>query len=133
MFIKAWHLLGTICVLVSFPFLFVPPIGLSVEECESPPMPDETAQDTTMTSTTDFTSECIPEDEQAVTGYYLAFGVLFQFGWAATQISHLSMIPGLTSSERKRNALTSIRYAATVGSSICVYCIIWILLHTGKL
>lgn len=40
---------------------------------------------------------------------YVASIVVFQTGWAAVQISHLSMIPALTSSPLVRAELTAIR------------------------
>jgi Na+/melibiose symporter-like transporter len=83
-------------------------------------------------ATTDSGEECEGEGEMAVTAYYSAFVVLFQFGWATTQISHLSMIPDITSNEKSRMALTSIRYAATVMSNILVYGVTWLLLETSK-
>ena len=42
--------------------------------------------------------------------YYAPFVVIFQFGWAATQISHLALIPQLTTLENERVALQAIRY-----------------------
>jgi len=65
---KSWHLLGSICVAVSFPFIFLPCLPCS---------PD-----------TSSTARLV---------YYLFFVVVFQFGWAATQISHLALITDLTS------------------------------------
>ena len=53
------------------------------------------------------------------------FVVVFQFGWAATQISHLAMIPELTPSQDERTGLTAIRYSATVMSNIAVYLLAW--------
>ena len=85
-----------------------------------------------VSSTSDSGEECEGEGEMAVTAYYSAFVVLFQFGWATVQISHLSMIPDITSNEENRMALTSIRYAATVMSNILVYCVTWLLLETSK-
>ena len=41
--------------------------------------------------------------------YYSAFAVIFQFGWAACQISHLAMIPALAEDQNERTGLTSIR------------------------
>ena len=76
---KAWHLVGTACVLASFPFIFLPCPG------------------------------CGDADEWAKLIYYSAFVIIFQFGWAATQIAHLSMIPDLTPSAGQRTLLTSIR------------------------
>jgi len=93
---KSWHLLGTICVLGSFPFIFLPCLG-----CDR-----------------------APQEDQLI--YYSAFVVIFQFGWAATQISHLSLIPNLSSCQMKRASLTAMRYGATVVSNITVYAITWL-------
>lgn len=41
---------------------------------------------------------------------YVASIAVFQTGWAAVQISHLSMIPALTNSLLARADLTAIRY-----------------------
>ncbi|XP_077989047.1 major facilitator superfamily domain-containing protein 12-like [Glandiceps talaboti] len=95
---KIWHLVGVICVAVSFPFLFNPCIT------------------------------CEGSSDWAKFIYYAPFVVIFQFGWASTQISHLSLIPELTSNESTRVELNAIRYAFTVASNICVYAITWLLL-----
>ena len=75
--------------------------------------------------------------------YYSCFVVVFQFGWAATQISHLALITDLTSimlnmilirldwsfildCENVRTTLTSVRYGFTVISSILVYLTTWV-------
>ena len=76
---KSWHLIGTACVVLSFPFIFLP--------CPT----------------------CEGADEYALLVYYSAFIIIFQFGWAAVQISHLSMIPELTSCQNEYTMLTSIR------------------------
>ena len=76
---KAWHLIGTICVLFSFAFIFSPCI------------------------------DCDDASENVQMAYYAAFIVIFQFGWAAVQISHLAMIPELTSCKNENTVLTSIR------------------------
>ncbi|GFU25940.1 major facilitator superfamily domain-containing protein 12 [Nephila pilipes] len=88
---KAWHLVGTLCVLMSFPFLFM--------ECVS----------------------CSNSSQNAKFLYYGAFIVIFQFGWAAVQVSHLSLIPDLTPLSCERVELNSYRYAMTVLSNICTY------------
>lgn len=41
--------------------------------------------------------------------YYAAFVVIFQFGWAAVQISHLSLVPELTPTDHERTQLIAIR------------------------
>ena len=55
--------------------------------------------------------------------YYTPFVIIFQLGWASTQISHLSLLPQLSSCENERVALNAIRYAFTVMSNLFVYTI----------
>ncbi|GIY20405.1 major facilitator superfamily domain-containing protein 12 [Caerostris darwini] len=88
---KAWHLVGTLCVALSFPFLFMDCIG------------------------------CSNSTQDAKFLYYGAFIVIFQFGWAAVQVSHLSLIPDLTPLSCERVELNSYRYAMTVLSNISTY------------
>ena len=97
----SWHLVGTFCVLASFPFIFMP--------CLS----------------------CSDADQAAQLVYFVAFVVVFQFGWASTQISHLSMIPALTSCENERTALTSVRYGATVLANTAVFGVTWAWIGVG--
>ncbi|XP_040097850.1 major facilitator superfamily domain-containing protein 12 isoform X1 [Oryx dammah] len=97
---KAWHLVGTICVLLSFPFIFSPCLGCG------PATP-----------------------EWAALLYYGPFIVIFQFGWAATQIAHLSLIPELVTNDHEKVELTALRYAFTVVANIAVYGAAWLLLH----
>lgn len=92
---KGWHLIGTLCVVISFPFIFLGCIG-----CSNAGLVFQMA-------------------------YFIAFVVVFQFGWAATQISHLAMIPELTPVQDERTGLTAIRYSATVVSNIAVYLLAW--------
>ncbi|KFZ52697.1 Major facilitator superfamily domain-containing protein 12, partial [Antrostomus carolinensis] len=80
---------GTTCVLVSFPFIFNPCLGCK----ENTP-------------------------QWAAFIYYLPFIIIFQFGWAATQISHLSLIPELVTSDHEKVELTAFRYAFTVMANI---------------
>ncbi|XP_011167383.2 major facilitator superfamily domain-containing protein 12 [Solenopsis invicta] len=96
---KTWHLLGTICVLLGFPFIFSQCLG-----CES-------------------------AHQYAQLVYYAAFVVIFQFGWAAVQISHLALVPELTPAEHERTELIAIRFTFTVFSNVLVYCIMWGVLH----
>ncbi|XP_066840091.1 major facilitator superfamily domain-containing protein 12 isoform X3 [Anser cygnoides] len=91
---------GTTCVLVSFPFIFSPCLGCK----ENTP-------------------------QWAAFIYYLPFIVIFQFGWAATQISHLSLIPELVTSDHEKVELTAFRYAFTVMANITVYGLAWLLLN----
>ncbi|KAJ4942968.1 hypothetical protein JOQ06_005480 [Pogonophryne albipinna] len=97
---KTWHLFGTICVLVSFPFIFNPCLACN---------------------------DSTPQWAQIL--YLSPFIIIFQIGWAATQISHLSLIPRLVSSESDRVELTAYRYAFTVVANITVYSVAWLLFH----
>ncbi|XP_031164286.1 major facilitator superfamily domain-containing protein 12 isoform X1 [Sander lucioperca] len=97
---KSWHLLGTICVVVSFLFIFNPCLACN----------DNTPQ-------------------WARILYFSPFIIVFQLGWAATQISHLSLIPELVSSESAKVELTAYRYAFTVVANITVYTVAWLLFH----
>ncbi|XP_029286402.1 major facilitator superfamily domain-containing protein 12 [Cottoperca gobio] len=97
---KTWHLLGTVCVVVSFPFIFNPCLACN----------DNT-----------------PHWAQIV--YFSPFIIIFQLGWAATQISHLSLIPELVSSNSDKVELTAYRYAFTVVANITVYTVAWLLFH----
>lgn len=99
---KTWHLVGTICVLGSFPFLFIKCVG-----CEN-------------------------SHQSAQFVYYAAFIIIFQFGWASVQISHLSLIPDLTPVSCERVELNALRYAFTVVSNICVYGITWLYLDMNS-
>ena len=77
---KSWHFVGTVCVIFSFPFIFSACIN-----CEN-------------------------SSQSIKMAYYTMFIIILQFGWAAVQLSHLAMIPELTSSEHEYTLLTSIRY-----------------------
>ena len=57
-----------------------------------------------------------------------SFIVIFQFGWAAVQIAHLSLIPDLTACSDERTEINAWRYAGTVISNVIVYSVIWALL-----
>ncbi|XP_075216444.1 major facilitator superfamily domain-containing protein 12-like isoform X2 [Lycorma delicatula] len=99
---KSWHLLGTICVLASFPFIFSQCFG------------------------------CEYSDTWAKILYYGTFICLFQFGWAAVQISNLSVVPELTPDEHERTSLLAYRYSFTVISSMVVYIVTWVALHVNN-
>lgn len=96
---KTWHLVGTICVVFSFPLIFTQCLGC--------------------------TSDTSPIAQLV---YYSSFIVIFQFGWAAVQIAHLSLIPDLTACSDERTEINAWRYAGTVISNVIVYSVIWALL-----
>ncbi|KAB7495924.1 Major facilitator superfamily domain-containing protein 12 [Armadillidium nasatum] len=96
---KTWHLIGTLSVLSSFAFIFLGCFGCT--EMTSP---------------------------WARVLYFSPFVIVFQFGWACTQISHLAILPNLSSDPNDRTELNAIRYGFTVVSTIAVYCITWLVL-----
>ncbi|KAM8727908.1 major facilitator superfamily domain-containing protein 12-like [Acanthopagrus schlegelii] len=97
---KTWHLVGTLSVLLSFAFIFNQCLGCSTD----------TPQWASLT-------------------YFVPFIIIFQFGWAATQISHLSLIPELVTCEHAKVELTAYRYAFTVIANITVYAVAYLLFH----
>ena len=98
-----WHLGGSILVVLSFPYLFI--------------------EDTQYT---------FGHSQTEVFTWYAIFVSLFQIGWATTQISHLAMIPDLSAGcSVRRSSLNATRYAATVLSTVAVYCVAWGLLSSN--
>ena len=55
--------------------------------------------------------------------YYVTFIVIFQWGWALVQLSHLSLIPVLTDTQDGQADLNSKRYGMYVVAFIAVYII----------
>ncbi|XP_045121606.1 major facilitator superfamily domain-containing protein 12-like [Portunus trituberculatus] len=99
---KTWHLMGTVLCFIAFPFIFNVCLG------------------------------CEDLDDWAKFGYYFIFVVIFQFGWACVQISHLALIPDLTTRKCQRTELNSIRYAFTVLANLSVFTITFFSLNTGQ-
>ncbi|XP_026493670.1 major facilitator superfamily domain-containing protein 12-like isoform X1 [Vanessa tameamea] len=101
---KAWHLTGCLLVTCTFPLLFI--------RCRN----------------------CWPNKNSEylmwwMPLYYAILITIFQIGWAVVQISHLAIIPSITDNLHIRSELTSIRYMASVISSLAVYFITWIVLR----
>ncbi len=76
---KLWHLIGSICVLLSFPFIF------------------------------NLCLDCENASTAKLVAYYSGFVVVFQFGWASVQISHLSLIPEIARKISEKIELNAIR------------------------
>lgn len=65
--------------------------------------------------------------------WYLAnIIVVFQFGWAAAQISHLALLSDIGTSARVRTLLNSIRFGATVSSNLVVFLAAFFVLSGGQ-
>lgn len=97
---KTWHLVGCLSVGLSFAFIFNQCVGCSLGT---------------------------PQWVSVV--YFVPFIVVFQFGWAAIQISHLSLIPELARCENAKVELTAYRYAFSVIANITVYAVAYLLFH----
>jgi Na+/melibiose symporter-like transporter len=97
---KSWHMLGTACVTLSFPFIF--------NAC--------------------FTCK-LSTSEWWRMAWFLPPIMLFQFGWASCQISHLALIPELTRDEGKRMSMNSFRYGFTVLANLSVFGLLYYLLN----
>ncbi|KAK7496828.1 hypothetical protein BaRGS_00011808 [Batillaria attramentaria] len=99
---KSWHLFGTLCTTLTFPFIFSPVLGA--------------------TSTT---------PAYAIFIYYSAFVTIFQIGWACIQNSQLSLIPELTSDASEIAGLNGWMYAGTGFSNLLMYSLAWAILCSG--
>ncbi|XP_054167887.1 major facilitator superfamily domain-containing protein 12-like [Oppia nitens] len=91
---KTWHLLGVIMNTVSVPIVYNTPC---------------------------FPGNCESSSTWARFAYYAFMIIIFQAGWAATQVSHVSLIVDLTQDTNERIALNAYRQAATIGANICLY------------
>lgn len=64
--------------------------------------------------------------------YFSIVILLFQIGWPIVQVSHLAIIPEMARTQTDRAQLTSIRYSASVISSIIVYALTWAVLSSNS-
>ncbi|KJH43976.1 transporter, major facilitator family protein [Dictyocaulus viviparus] len=93
-----WHMIdekifaGTLCVSLSFPFIFNRCFACSDSE-----------------------------SEWYKVLWFAPFIMVFQFGWASVQISHLALIPELSSIDSSRTSMNSLRYASTVAANLAVF------------
>lgn len=57
--------------------------------------------------------------------YWSFLAATFNFGWAAVQVSHMALVPELTSDESERVQLNSARYAGGITATLMVLGIAW--------
>ncbi|VDK63579.1 unnamed protein product, partial [Cylicostephanus goldi] len=91
----SWHIIGTIFVSISFPFIF--------NRCL-------------------FCSE--DQSEWLKVLWFIPFIMVFQFGWASVQTSHLALIPELSSLDSSRTTMNSLRYSFTVVANLSVFLVL---------
>jgi len=98
---KGWHLIGTLCLMLSDPFLFMPCIG-----CDN-----------------------APHGQQIF--WYFSLVVMVSFGFESAQISHLALIPELTMSKIEQTSLTSYSYSAKILCYLFMYMTLWVFLGSN--
>ena len=76
---KIWHLLGTLCVSITVPMIFMRCIG------------------------------CEHSSASTKLGYYISLGLVFCFGWGSTQIGHLALIPEICRKTSEAIELSALR------------------------
>ena len=91
---QTWYVIGTVLVAINFFLLF----GISVPELINSSAPD-----------------------WSLLLYYCVAASLFNVGWAAVQVSHMSMVPELSKSEHTRVVLNSARYSESVIANVSVF------------
>ena len=52
--------------------------------------------------------------------FYVMFGIVYNIGWAALQISHMSLVPSLTCSRKRRDKLNNLRNSFTFAGNLTV-------------
>ncbi|VDK77604.1 unnamed protein product [Litomosoides sigmodontis] len=97
---KSWHALGTVLVTFSFAFIY--------NKCFICGQ-----------STTDW----------ELFAWYAPYVVIFQVGWAAVQISHLSLLPELTCDESCRTTMNSVRHGFTAIANLIIFSLLSVLLY----
>jgi len=95
---KAWHLVGTCCLMLSLPLLFNPCIG-----CQN-----------------------ASDGEQAI--YYAILLLILDIGYGCVQISHLALITDMTANQLERTSLISYRHSAKIVCNLFMYMMMWVFL-----
>jgi len=96
---KLWHLIGTVMVGVSLFFIWHSCLPCDVVDARSDHHDSNSTEGPGPGRT----------PLAAKIAYFAVPIVIFQFGWASVQISHLSLIPELTPNQSERVGLNSIR------------------------
>ncbi|BFI34273.1 major facilitator superfamily domain-containing protein 12 [Marchantia polymorpha subsp. ruderalis] len=96
---KIWHAGGSILVALSFSSVFG-----GCYACE-------------LLGTTSFS---------AITIGYSTFAAIFNLGWAATQVSHMSLVNCITANATSRVSLNSCRNAFSMVANLCLYAIAYV-------
>lgn len=52
--------------------------------------------------------------------YYVGLGVIYSIGWAAVQISHMSLVPSFTEDRQRRDRLNNLRNSFTFAANFIV-------------
>jgi len=96
----AWHVIGSIFLGLSHPFLFKPVF--------------------------DYTNI---GDQTAVFLYFCFFTTTTDFGWSIVENAHLAIIPDLTSSQNDKTGLVAIRHAINIAANLLIFIVTWLLIE----
>lgn len=112
---KSWHLIGTILTAISFTFIFnTPLVGWNV-------LGPTEVNEVDFNQSANHTAHETLEPYGSTFFYYVPFIAVFQIGWATVQISHLALIPFLTTSDKQRADLNSLRYGVLIIANLFIY------------
>lgn len=70
--------------------------------------------------------EKLKKNPYITTVYMCVMASLFNFGWAAIQVSHGVFVVEMTDNKDEQTQLNSTRYAMTVGSNLAIFGILWV-------
>ena len=91
---QTWYVIGTVLVAINFFLIF----GVALPKVIKPDAP-----------------------EWSLLLYFSVAASLFNVGWAAVQVSHMSMVPELSKNEHTRVVLNSARYSESVIANVAVF------------
>ena len=114
---KSWHLLGTCLTALSFIFIYNIPLFSDTFSNSQNGTTVPCGSAIKLPSTENLGNAIdgkVFAEESCSSGYdfyyYIPFIIVFQIGWASVQISHLALIPFLTTTNKQRADLNSKRY-----------------------
>lgn len=131
---KSWHLLGTCLTAISFIFIYNIPLFSDTFSNSQNGTTVPCGSAIKLPSTENLGNAIdgkVFAEESCSSGYdfyyYIPFIIVFQIGWASVQISHLALIPFLTTTNKQRADLNSKRYSLLIVANTFVYVIAWFL------
>lgn len=140
---KSWHFLGTCLTAISFIFIYNKPMfhdqfNNGSSETTTCGAENNIPNPSDLSEVIDGKASLVESSSECSSGYsfyyYIPFIIVFQIGWASVQISHLALIPFLTTTNKQRADLNSKRYSLLIVANTFVYILAWFLFkqtHAG--